>query len=115
MTNFTWFDNVPIFTGHRREDVAEHGAVNLAVLDLGGSVAPGDVEEVGDVVEGGELRVGVVGVGDVALDVVHEVVGVPRRPGAAGDAVDLPGAARGVGEGEDVGQAVAENAGDTED
>ena len=97
------------------EDVAEHDGVALEVLGLGGSAGPGDVEEVGDVMEGGKLRVGVVGVGDVALDVVDGVVGVPRRPGAAGDAVDLPWATGGVGEGEDLGQAVSNDAGHADD
>lgn len=57
---------------------------------------------------------GVVGIGDVALDVFDGVVGVPGGTGAAGDAVDLPWTARGVWEREDLGEAVADDAGDAD-
>ncbi|PON90588.1 LOW QUALITY PROTEIN: hypothetical protein TorRG33x02_136430 [Trema orientale] len=101
--------------GNRFENVAEHPGVDMAVLELGGLAAPGDVEDVGDISELGELGPGLVPVGEVALNVVDGAVGVPGGAGAAGDAVDLPGSAGGVGEGEDLGEAVADNAGDADD
>ena len=97
---------------NRLENVAEHAAIDVAVLDLGGSVAPCGVEDVCDVSELGELGPGLVRVGDVTLDVVNGVIGVPGWPGPAGDAVDLPGSAGGVGEREDLGEAVAHDASD---
>ncbi|GER36890.1 ABC transporter ATP-binding protein [Striga asiatica] len=97
------------------EHVAEHLAVDFAVFGLVGSVRPGGVEHVGDVGEGGELGSDVLRVGDVAPDVGDRVVVVPGGAGAAGDAVDLPGAAGGVREGEDLGQAVADDSGDADD
>lgn len=96
------------------EDVAEHRAVDLAVLGLSGAVDPGDVEDVGDVGQWGELGLGVGGIGYVALDVFDGVVEGPVGAGAAGDAVDLPRAAGGVGEREDLGEAVADDAGDAD-
>ena len=65
-----------------------------------------------DIVEVGELGLGVLGVRDVALDVVNGMISVPGGSGAASQAVDLPGASRGVGEGEDLGEAIAHDAGD---
>lgn len=100
---------------YRLEDVAEHRAVDFAVLGFGAAVDPGDVEDVGDVGEGGELGLGVGGIGDVALDVFDGVVEGPIGAGAAGDAVDLPWAAGGVGEGEYLRQAVADDARDADD
>lgn len=85
------------------EDVAEHGAVDGAALGFGGAVGPCYPENVCDICEGGDFCLGLIGVGDVALDVFNRVVGVPCGALATGDAVHLPGAARGVGDGEDLG------------
>lgn len=63
----------------------------------------------------GELGFGLVLVGDVALNVLDQVVGVPRGTRAACHAVDFPGAAGGVVEREDLGEAVADDAGDADD
>lgn len=49
------------------------------------------------------------------MDVVDRIVIVPSGSGAAGDAVDLPGAAGSVGERQDLGQAVADDSGDADD
>lgn len=97
------------------EDVTKHCAVEAAAVGFGGAVGPRDVENVGDVCEGGEFGLGLLRVGDVTLDVLHRMVGGPGGARAAGDAVDLPGAAGGVGDGEDFGQGVADDACDADD
>lgn len=43
----------------RSENVPQHGAVGLAVLNLGGPIGPGDVEDVGNVGERRELGEGI--------------------------------------------------------
>ena len=72
------------------EHVAKHGAVDLAVLGFRGTAGPRHVEDVGDVGEFCELGLRVVLVGNVALDVLDRVIGVPFGPGASGRSVDLP-------------------------
>lgn len=94
---------------HRVEHVPQHGSVGFAILNLGGPAGPGNIEEVGDILEVGELRVGLVSVGDIALDVFDRVVGIPGRSRAACQPVDLPGATGGVGEWEDLSKAVADD------
>ena len=87
----------------RAEQVAEHGAVGVAILGLGGAAGPRDVEDVGDVSQLGELNLGVVWVGDVALNVLDRVIIVPSGPRPSCDAVYLPWTAWGVRKREDFG------------
>lgn len=86
----------------------------MAVLGLGGSAGPSHVEDMGDIGQRRELRLSVAGVGDVALDVLDGMIGSPAGTGTAGDAVDLPGAAGSVGQRENLGEAVADDAGDAD-
>ncbi|KAJ4965276.1 hypothetical protein NE237_017125 [Protea cynaroides] len=99
----------------RLEYVPEHGGVDLAVGGLVVPIDPGDVEDVGDVGERRELSEGFIGIRDVALDVLDGVIGVPGGTFATGYAVDLPGTARGIGKRENLGQTVADDAGDADD
>ena len=48
--------------GDSGEDVLEHVGVDFAVFYLGRTGRPGGVENMGDVGEGGELGVGILGV-----------------------------------------------------
>lgn len=97
------------------EDVAEHSTVGFTVLCLSGSVGPCDVEEVGDVCERRELGVGILRIGDVALDVFDGVIGIPARTGTSCHTIDLPGTAWCVGEREDFGKAVSDYASNAND
>lgn len=63
----------------------------------------------GDIGEWGEFGEGFFCVGDVTLDVFDWVVSVPGGAGAAGHAINLPWAAWGVGEREDLRQAVTDD------
>lgn len=72
------------------QNVAQHGAVGLAILGLGGSARPGDVEDMRDVSQRRKLGLDFFGVGDVAPDVLYGVVDVLVWPGTACDAVHLP-------------------------
>ena len=94
------------------EHVAEHGAVDFAVLGFGGSVGPRHVEDVGDVDELGEHGLGLFGIRYIALDVLDEMIGVPVGLGAPGHSVHFPWAAGRIGQGQDLGQAVAHDSGD---
>lgn len=71
------------------EDVSEHGSVCLDVFGLGGSVGPGHIEDVSDIGEGRQLGEGIVGIAEVALNVVETVGFAPGRARTACDAVDF--------------------------
>lgn len=96
---------------NRTQEIPEHFTVDFAVL----GISPSDIEDVGNVCELREFGLRLLGIGDVALDVLNRVVGVPGGARAASDAVDLPWATGGVGEREDLGEAVADDAGDADD
>lgn len=97
------------------EDIAEHSTIGITVLGLSRSIGPCDIEEVGDISERGELGVGFLRIGDVALDVFDGVIGVPVGTGTSGHAVDLPGTTWCVGEREDFSKAVSHYASDADD
>jgi hypothetical protein len=99
------------------EDVAEHGGVGPPVLVLRGVAGPGGVEDVGDVLEGLEGVGDGGGVGEVEVQ-IRDGGGGWRGPGrerAAGERVDLPGAAWGVLQREDVEEGGADDAGGSDD
>lgn len=87
---------------NRAEDVTEHRPVNLTVVHLHRSVAPRDVEHVRDVSQRRKLGSRVFFVGDIALDVIDGMIGVPGGTGTASDAVDFPRTSRSVGERKDL-------------
>lgn len=89
------------------EHVAQHSAIDVAVLNFCGSACPRDVEDVRDVVELRELLFGLLGIRDVALNVVDGVVAVPRRTRTTCHAVDLPRPTGSVGQRENLGETVA--------
>ncbi|KAJ4975829.1 hypothetical protein NE237_000935 [Protea cynaroides] len=64
---------------------------------------PSEVEDVGDLNEWGELGEGFFGIGNITLDVLNRVVGVPRGALGMGYAVDLPRTTRGVDERKNLG------------
>ena len=82
----------------RPENIPKHGAVGLAVLNLGAAYGPGDVKDMGNVGQRGELGEGILRIGDVALDVLDGMIGVPTRTRAASHAVNLPWTAGSVRE-----------------
>lgn len=96
---------------HSINDISEHLTVDFAVLGFSGFASPSDIEDVSDILELSEFWLGFITVWDIALDIFDGVIGVPGGTGAASDAIDLPGAAGGVGEREDLGQAVADDSG----
>jgi hypothetical protein len=98
---------------HSLENVTEHEAVNLTVLDLRVFAGPGNIEDVGDVSEFRKLGLGLGSISNVALNVLHWVILVPVGPGTASHAVDFPWATRCVGEWEDLRQTVADNPGNS--
>lgn len=85
------------------EDVPEHATIHLAVLGLGGSTEPGHIEDVGHIVQSGELGFGVGWIGDIALDIMNGMIGIPVGSWAASDAIYLPWSAGRIGEWEDLG------------
>ena len=92
----------------RAEDVSEHIGVGFAVFGLGGSGGPGGVEEVGDVSEKGEFGLGIIGVGDLTLDVFGGVVSILGREETMGEVVGFPRTAGGVSKREDLDKAVSD-------
>ena len=94
--------------GGRLEGVAEHGAVDAAVLGLGRLAAPGDEEEVRGGRGAGERGAGRRLVGEVAGDVLD---GRHVRRAVAGDADDVPAAGRR----QSIGEGAAADAADAED
>lgn len=97
------------------ENVAQHVRIHLTVFNFIVHFSPCHVENVRDILEFGELGIGVLNVQDVTLDVLNRVViGGPGWPGTAGDAIDLPRPARCVGMWQDLGEAVADDAGHTD-
>lgn len=97
------------------ENVAQHVRIHLTIFDFIVHVSPCHVENVRDIPEFGELGMGFLNLQDVTLDVLNRVVGSPGRPRAAGYAVDLPRPAWCVGEWQDLGEAVADDAGHADD
>lgn len=86
-------------------------SINFAVLGFTRSTRPSDIKDVSNISELGELGLGFIGVGDIALNVFDRVIGVPGRSRATSHAVDLPRTAGSVGEREDLGETVADDAG----
>ena len=74
----------------RPENIPEHGVVGLAALNLSAAYGPGDVKDMGNVGQRGELGEGILRIGDVALDVLDGVIGVPTWTRAVIHAVNLP-------------------------
>lgn len=85
------------FQDQGMQHFAEHRTVDFTVIGLRGSIDPADVEDVCDVGELGELGFGVLGIGDVTLNVLDPMLGVPMRPWATSHPVNFPWTARGVG------------------
>nr|GMD10022.1 hypothetical protein TorRG33x02_136430 [Ipomoea batatas] len=100
---------------YRIQHIPQHFPVDFTVFQLRGSVCPRHVKNMRDVTQHRQLGIGIFLVGNIALDILDRVVGVPDGSGAAGYAVNFPGAAGGVSEREDLGEAVADNPGDAHD
>nr|GLL28555.1 hypothetical protein TorRG33x02_136430 [Ipomoea trifida] len=100
---------------YRIQHIPQHFPVDFTVFQLRGPVRPRHVKNMRDVTQHRQLGIGIFLVGNIALDILDRVVGVPGGSGAAGYAVNFPWAAGGVGEREDLGEAVADNPGDAHD